>query len=77
MGRDPGVNNEQILKLGLSCSIPMFKWDVKLQFFFNYTWLCHHNAVNYLKVSTAYVPLVGSGKWGCLAIRPHVLLLDS
>lgn len=71
------LNDERIRKLALSSSILVFEWDVKLQFFFNYTWVCHHDLVNYLKISTAYVLLAGNGKWVCLAIRPNVLLFDS
>lgn len=51
-------DDERILQLALSSSILIFKWDVKLPFFFNYTWVCHQNPVNHLKISIAYVFLV-------------------
>ena len=55
----------------------VFQGDAKSWFFFNYTWVCHHHPVNYLKMSLAYVFLAGNGEWVCLAIRSTVLLVDS
>lgn len=68
---------EWALETALSSSIPVFQWDVKSQFFFNDTWVCYHNPVNYFKMSPASVLLAGNGERLCLAIRPTVPLLET